>query len=75
LALLDRLEQKKLERKQMSEEAKKSKNPFINAANAARAVATNPRVPGVKTAQVQKAKAGPQVSTNKPAKKSAGRGR
>lgn len=75
LALLDRLDQKKLERKQMSEDAKKSKNPFINAANAARAVAANPKVPGSKTAQVQKAKAGPQVSTNKPAKKSAGRGR
>ena len=75
LALLDRLDQKKLERKQMSEDAKKSKNPFINAANAARAVAANPRVPGSKTAQVQKAKAGPQVNTNKPAKKSAGRGR
>lgn len=75
LALLDRLDQKKLERKQMSEDAKKSKNPFINAANAARAVAANPKVPGTKTAQVQKAKVGPQVSTNKPAKKSAGRGR
>ena len=75
LALLDRLDQKKLERKQMSEDAKKSKNPFINAANAARAVAANPKVPGSKTAQVQKVKAGPQVSTNKPAKKSAGRGR
>jgi hypothetical protein len=75
LALLDRLDQKKLERKQMSEDAKKSKNPFINAANAAKAVAANPRVPGTKTAQVQQAKAGPQVSTNKPAKKSAGRGR
>ena len=75
LALLDRLDQKILERKQMSEDAKKSKNPFINAANAARAVAANPRVPGSKTAQVQRAKAGPQVSTNKPAKKSAGRGR
>ena len=75
LALLDRLDQKKLERKQMAEEAKKSKNPFINAANAAKAVAANPKVPGTKTAQVQRAKAGPQVSTNKPAKKSAGRGR
>ena len=75
LGLLDRLDQKKLERKQMSEDAKKSKNPFINAANAAKAVAANPKVPGTKTAQVQKAKAGPQVSTNKPAKKSAGRGR
>lgn len=75
LALLDRLDQKKLERKQMSEDAKKSKNPFINAANAAKAVAANPRVPGSKAAQVQRTKAGPQVSTNKPAKKSAGRGR
>ena len=75
LALLDRIEQKKIERKRMSEEAKKSKNPFINAANAAKAVAANPRVPGTKTVQVQRAKAGPQVSTNKPAKKSAGRGR
>jgi hypothetical protein len=75
LALLDRLDQKKIARKEMAEEAKKSKNPFINAANAARAVAVNPRVPGTKTAQVQRAKAGPQVSTNKPAKKSAGRGR
>ena len=75
LALLDRLEQKKLERKQMSEDAKKSKNTFINAANAARAVAANPRVPSTTTAQVQKAKSTAKVSTNKPAKKSAGRGR
>ena len=75
LALLDRLDAKKLERKQMSEDAKKSKNPFIKAANAARAVVANPKVPSSTTAQVQKAKAGPQVSTNKPAKKSAGRGR
>jgi hypothetical protein len=67
--------QKKLDRKQMSEEAKKSKNPFINMANAAKAVAANPKVPGATTAQVQKAKAATQVSTNKPAKKSAGRGR
>jgi inhibitor of KinA sporulation pathway (predicted exonuclease) len=75
LALLDRLDQKKLARKQMSEEVKKSKNPFINLANAAKAVAANPRVPGSKTTQVQTAKHGGQVSTNKPAKKSAGRGR
>ena len=75
LALLARLDAKKLERKEMSEDAKKSKNPFINAANAARAVAANPKVPSTTTAQVQRAKAGPQVSTNKPAKKSAGRGR
>jgi len=44
-------------------------------ANAAKAVAANPKVPGATTAQVQKAKAATQVSTNKPAKKSAGRGR
>jgi hypothetical protein len=56
-------------------EIKKSKNPFINMANAAKAVAANPKVPGSKTAQVQAAKHGGQVSTNKPAKKSAGRGR
>jgi hypothetical protein len=56
-------------------EIKKSKNPFIAAANAARAVAANPRVPGAKTAQVQAAKSGNQTRTNKPAKRSAGRGR
>jgi hypothetical protein len=56
-------------------EIKKSKNPFINMANAAKAVAANPRVPETTTVQVQKAKAATQVSTNKPAKKSAGRGR
>jgi hypothetical protein len=56
-------------------EIKKSKNPFINLANAARAVAANPKVPGSKTAQVQVAKHGNQITTNKPAKKSAGRGR
>lgn len=74
LALLDRLDQKKLERKQMSEE-KKFKNPFIAAAMAAKAAAANPKVPGAKTSQVQAAKHGNQVTTNKPAKKSAGRGR
>jgi hypothetical protein len=56
-------------------EQKKSKNPFVNAANAAKAVATNPKVPGTKTAQVQTAKAGAQVQGNRPAKRSAGRGR
>jgi hypothetical protein len=75
LGLLARLEQKKIERKEMAEEAKKSKNPFINAANAARAVAANPKVPSTTTVQVQKAKSTAKVSTNKPAKKSAGRGR
>lgn len=56
-------------------EQKKSKNPFINLANAAKAAAANPKVPGAKTAEVQKAKFGTQVSGNKPAKRSAGRGR
>jgi hypothetical protein len=56
-------------------ETKKSKNPFINAANAAKASAANPKVPGSKTAQVQQAKFGTQVQGNKPAKRSAGRGR
>ena len=55
-------------------EIKKSKNPFINAANAAKAAAQNPRGPGAKTAQVQTAKFGSQTTT-KPAKRSAGRGR
>ena len=58
----------------MSEE-QKSKNPYIAAAMAAKTAANNPRVPGAKTAQVQAAKHGSQVSTNKPTKKSAGRGR
>jgi hypothetical protein len=75
LALLARLDQKKIERKEMSEQAKKSKNPFINLANAAKAVAANPKVPSTTTAQVQKAKATAKATTNKPAKKSAGRGR
>lgn len=56
-------------------EVKKSKNPFVNMANAAKAAAANPRVPGSKTAQVQAAKYGNQVTANKPAKRSAGRGR
>ena len=54
---------------------KKSKNPFINAANAAKAAASNPKVPGTKTTQVQNAKFGNQVAGNKPSKRSAGRGR
>jgi len=54
---------------------KKFKNPFIAAANAAKAAASNPKVPGAKTAEVQKAKFGTQVQGNKPAKRSAGRGR
>jgi hypothetical protein len=56
-------------------EPKKSKNPFINLANAAKSAAANPRVPGSKTSQVQAAKYGSQVAGNKPAKRSAGRGR
>ena len=56
-------------------EQKKSKNPFINAANAAKAAASNPKIPGAKTAQVQNAKFGNQIAGNKPAKRSAGRGR
>jgi hypothetical protein len=53
-------------------EEKKSKNPFINAAKQA---AANPKVPGVKTAQVQQAKFKNQVSGKKPTTRSAGRGR
>ena len=72
LALLARLEAKKLARKHMAEEAKKvSKNPFIAAAQK---VANNPKVPGAKSAQVQQAKK-PQVMVKKPATRSAGRGR
>jgi len=56
-------------------EEKKFKNPFIAAANAAKAAASNPKAPGAKTAEVQKAKFGTQVQGNKPAKRSAGRGR
>lgn len=56
-------------------EQKKSKNPFINAANAAKAAANNPSVPGSKTAQVQQVKYSNQVNTKKPATRSAGRGR
>jgi hypothetical protein len=54
---------------------KKSKNPFINAALAAKAAAANPKVPGSKTTQVQAAKHGNQVLVKKPATRSAGRGR
>lgn len=53
-------------------ETKKSKNPFIAAA---KATAANPKVPAVRTAPVQKARSGAQVQGNRPAKKSAGRGR
>ena len=56
-------------------EPKKSKNPFINAANAAKAVAGNPSVPGSKSKQVQQVKFHNQVSGKKPTTRSAGRGR
>ena len=56
-------------------EQKKSKNPFINAANAAKAAANNPSVPGSKTAQVQQVKYSNQVNSKKPTTRSAGRGR
>jgi hypothetical protein len=56
-------------------EEKKSKNPFIAAAQAAKAAAGNPSVPGAKTNQVQQAKFHNQVQGKKPATRSAGRGR
>lgn len=56
-------------------EEKKSKNPFIAAAMAAKAAATGAKLPPSKAAKIQQAKFGNQVGTNKPAKKSAGRGR
>ena len=55
-------------------EEKKSKNPFINAANAAKAAANNPRVPGQKTNQVQQAKFKSQTNMNKPTSRKTGRG-
>jgi hypothetical protein len=56
-------------------EQKKSKNPFIAAAMAAKHAAGNPSIPGAKTSQVQQAKFHNQVQGNKPATRSAGRGR
>ena len=56
-------------------EEKKSKNPFINAANAAKAVAENPSVPSATANQVQQIKFKAQVSGKKPTTRSAGRGR
>ena len=47
-------------------------NPFIEAAKNA---AANPKVPFGKTQQVQQAKLHNQVSSNKPSKRSSGRGR
>lgn len=54
---------------------KKSPNPFINAANAAKNAAANPRVPAEITSKVQQAKFSNQVTTTKPTKKTTGRGR
>ena len=56
-------------------EQKKSKNPFIAAAQAAKAAAGQPKVPGAKTTQVQQAKFHNQVQGKKPTTRSAGRGR
>ena len=56
-------------------ETKKSKNPFIAAALAAKQAAGNPSVPGSKTSQVQQAKFHNQVQGKKPTTRSAGRGR
>ena len=56
-------------------EPKKSKNPFIAAAMAAKAVAGNPSVPGATTNKVQQTKFKNQVSGKKPTTRSAGRGR
>ena len=56
-------------------EPKKSKNPFIAAAMAAKAVAGNPSVPGSTAGQVQQIKFKNQVSGKKPNTRSAGRGR
>jgi hypothetical protein len=56
-------------------EEKRSKNPFIKAADAAKAVANAPKVPGSKTNLVQQAKFHTQVNNNKPSKRSTGRGR
>ena len=56
-------------------DSKLSKNPFIAAAMAAKAAATGTKLPPGKAAKIQNAKFGNQVSTNKPTKKSAGRGR
>jgi len=58
----------------MSEE-KRFINPFIEAAKAAKAVANAPKVPGGKTNLVQQAKFHNQVNSNKPSKRSTGRGR
>jgi len=58
----------------MSEE-KKSKNPFIAAAMAAKQAANNPSVPGSTTAQVQQVKFKNQIQGKKPTTRSAGRGR
>ena len=50
-------------------------NPFIKAAQAAKAVANTPKVSSNKAQQVQNAKFSNQVNSNKPAKRTTGRGR
>jgi len=50
-------------------------NSILAAALAAKQAANNPKVPGTKTAQVQNAKFGNQVTANKPSKRTTGRGR
>lgn len=59
-------------------EEKKSRNPFINLANAAKKAAGESKVPAGKAAQVQAAVAGKRRQTGtvaRPVKKAAGRGR
>ena len=57
-------------------EQKKSRNPFINLANAAKAAATSGKVSPAKAAQVQSALKQKQVGiTPRPVKKASGRGR
>jgi len=52
-----------------------SMKAVLAAALAAKTAANNPKVPSSKTAQVQNAKFGNQVSANKPSKRTTGRGR
>jgi hypothetical protein len=57
-------------------EEKKSRNPFINLANAAKATASGGKVSAAKAAQVQSAVKRKQTGvTARPVKKAAGRGR
>jgi hypothetical protein len=54
---------------------KKSRNPFINLANAAKMAANNSRVSPSKAAEVQAAKFKKTATVAKPVKKASGRGR